>query len=245
MTMLRRWEIYTLAPDAPHENVLEMQRRFLESQRYLPELLYSAIGYNQSPAGLDIAWEHAYESPESYQRYMVHPYHSNIIDRFLLNDSPERIVTDNGADVGLVGYECDGPIFYLAPGYARRVVLLRLRQGSAGAFAAIAEKAKAVDPRMIQSIFAENSFATRWMDGVNQIYPDTTYTHIWEQGYADITDAEAASPTWRELAGEMIENALELWYKIKAGHGYESTIRGVSGSETSGGECVVPSATLR
>lgn len=25
------------------------------------ELLYSAVGYNQSPAGYDFAWEHAYE----------------------------------------------------------------------------------------------------------------------------------------------------------------------------------------
>ena len=101
--MLRRWEIYALAPNVTREQVEEMEERLLEARRFLPELLYSAVGYNQSSAGYDIAWEHAYESPESYQRYMVHPYHSNVIDRYLLNDSPERIVTDSDLDAGLVG----------------------------------------------------------------------------------------------------------------------------------------------
>jgi hypothetical protein len=198
-----------------------MERRLLECQRYLPELLHSAIGYNRSPAKLDVAWEHAYESPESYQRYMVRPYHSNIIDRYLLNDSPERVVTDSELDAGLVGYACDGPVFYLPAGYARRVVLLRLQPGTADAFAAIIEKMKDANRRMILSIVAENSFATRWMDGVNQIYETTTFSHIWEQGYADLADAEEARTDWKEMAGGMIEKALELWYTIKPGYGYE------------------------
>lgn len=220
--MLRRWEIYSLAPGTPNAKVEEMERRFLECQRHLPELLHSAIGYNQSPAGYDIAWEHAYQSPESYQRYMVHHYHSNIIDRYLLNDSPERVVIDSELDAGLVGYACEGPVFYLPPGHARRLVLLRLRPGSAEAFAAIIEQSKATNPSMLLSVFAENSFATRWMDGVNQIYAETTYTHIWEQGYADLADAEQASTSWQIIADDMVEKTLELWYTIKAGYGYES-----------------------
>ena len=219
--MLRRWEIYSLAPDATEENVRCMENSLLQCQRYLPELLHSAIGYNRSPVGYDLAWEHAYESPESYQPYMVRPYHSNIIDRYLLSDSPERVVTDSDLDAGLVGYTCDGPVFYLPPGYARRVVLLRLRPGSAEAFAAIVDEAKAADPRMILSVFAENSFATRWMDGVTQIYEQTTFSHIWEQGYQDLAEAEAAFSEWREHAGNMIEKTLELWYEIKPGYAYE------------------------
>ncbi len=219
--MLRRWEIYTLAPNAPKARVEEMERRLLECQRHLPELLHSAIGYNTSPAGYDVAWEHAYESPESYQRYMVRPYHSNIIDRFLLNDSPERVVTDSDLDAGLVGYACDGPVFYLPPGYSRRLVLLRLKPGSADGFAAITARSEAANPRMVLSVFAENTFATRWMDGVNQIYPETTYTHIWEQGYATLADAETGSTDWQAAAGGMVEKTLELWYTIRAGYGYE------------------------
>jgi hypothetical protein len=215
--MLRRWEIYALAPNVTREQVEEMEERLLEARRFLPELLYSAVGYNQSSADYDIAWEHAYESPESYQRYMVHPYHSNVIDRYLLNDSPERIVTDSDLDAGLVGYSCEGPVFYLPSGYARRLVLLRLRPGSANAFAAIAKRVEAANPRMVHSIFAENTFSTRFMDGVNQVYEETTFSHIWEQGYVSLADAEAAEADWQDMAGDMIEKSLEIWYTIKAG----------------------------
>lgn len=223
MTMLRRWEIYSVDPATPREKVEEMERRLLDCQRHLSELLYSAIGYNRSPAGLDVAWEHAYESPESYQRYMVSPYHSNIIDRFLLNDSPERVATDNDTGAGLVGYACEGPVFHLPAGYARRIALLRLRPGSAKAFSAIVEKAKAADPSMVLSIFAENSFGTRWMDGVTQIYPEAAFSHIWERGYVDLAQAEGAGVDWQKQAGEMIETVLELWYTIKPGYGYDAT----------------------
>ena len=39
-------------------------------------------------------------------------------------------------------------MFYLPSGYARRLVLLRLRPGSADAFAAIAKRVEAANPRM-------------------------------------------------------------------------------------------------
>jgi hypothetical protein len=220
MTMLRRWEIYALAPDAPPEKITEMERCLLEAQRYLPEVLHSAIGHNRSSAGYDVAWEHAYESAESYQRYMVRPYHSNIIDRYLLNDSPERVVADSDLDAGLVGYACDGPVFYLPAGHARRLVLLRLRPGSAVAFAEVVAQAEAANPQMILSVFAENTFATRWMDGMNQIYKQTTFSHIWEQGYRGLDDASLGPAGWTERGGDMIEQTLELWYTIKPGYGY-------------------------
>ncbi|WP_283407046.1 hypothetical protein [Novosphingobium panipatense] len=57
-------------------------------------------------------------------------------------------------------------------------MLLRLRPGSAEAFAVIVDQAKAANPQMILSVFAENSFATRWMNGVNQIYTQTAFTHV-------------------------------------------------------------------
>lgn len=220
--MLRRWEIYKLDPMATKEQVEAMERALLECQRYLPELLYSAIGHNRSPAGYDIAWEHAYESPESYQRYMVRPYHSNIIDRYLLNDSPERVVADSDLDAGLVGYSCDGPLFHLPSGCVRRLVLLRLRPGSADMFQALAERTKAANPGMILSVFAENTFATRWMDGVNQIFKQTTFTHIWEQGFATLADAAMEPAHWQAEAGDMVEKTLELLYEIRAGFGYDT-----------------------
>ena len=220
MSMLRRFEIYSLAADAPSDRVAAMDTAMRDAQRFIPEVLHSAVGYDRSPAGLDFVWEHAYESPAAYQRYMVHPFHANIYDRYLLNDSPERIVTDNSYDVGLIGYSCDAPDYFLPAGAARRLVLLRLKEGMVPAFEAIAQKAQAGDPAMILSVVAENTFGTRWLDGVTQILDDTTFHLIWEQGFATLADAEAASNDWRDEAGDMIETVLELWYQIKAGECY-------------------------
>jgi len=131
MSMLRRFEIYSLDPKAPQAKVAAMHASMRNAQRYIPEVLHSAVGYNKSDVALHFVWEHAYESSASYQRYMVHPFHANIYDRYLLNDSPERIVTDNPYDVGLLGYSCGAPSYFLPAGSARRLVLLRLAEGNA------------------------------------------------------------------------------------------------------------------
>jgi Stress responsive A/B Barrel Domain len=218
MSMLRRFEIYSLDPQAPQEKIAAMHASMRNAQRYIPEVLHSAVGYNKSDVKLHFVWEHAYESPESYQRYMVHPYHANIYDRYLLNDSPERIVTDNPYDVGLLGYSCSAPSYVLPPASARRLVLLRLAEGQAGFFRTIIAKAQSGNPQMALSVFAENTFATRWLDGVTKILDSTTYTHIWEQGYASLASAAAAGSGWRASAGAAVEKVIELWYELDAGY---------------------------
>ena len=218
MSMLRRFEIYSLDPKAPPAKVAAMEASMRNAQRYIPEVLHSAIGYNKSDVALHFVWEHAYESSASYQRYMVHPFHANIYDRYLLNDSPERIVTDNPYDVGLLGYSCGAPIYYLPPGSARRLVLLRLAEGQADFFRAITAKAQSGNPQMILSAFAENTFGTRWLDGVTQMLETTTYTHIWEQGYASLAAAAAAGSDWRAAACAAVEKVIELWYELDAGY---------------------------
>ncbi len=224
MTMLRRFEIYSLDPGAPKSRIEAMDISMRHAQRFIPEVLHSAVGYNRSPAGLDFVWEHGYESPEAYKRYMVHPFHANIYDRYLLNDSPERIVSNNPYDVGLLGYSCEEPIYFLPPGASRRVVLLRLKEGTAEDFRLITEREKAANVRMILSVFAENTFGTRWLDGVTKILDDTTYHYIWEQGYATLADAGEASTDWQVEAGGMIEKVIELWYELKTGEGYENDV---------------------
>jgi hypothetical protein len=216
--MLRRFEIYSLDPNAPQEKVKAMRASMINARRYIPEVLHSAAGDNQSEIGLDFVWEHAYESSASYQRYMVHPFHANIYDRYLLNDSPERIVTDNPYDVGLLGYSCQSPAYFLPGGAARRLVLLRVAQGEEDFIRSIAEKARAENPDMILSVFAENTFATRWLDGETQILESTTYSHVWEQGYASLAQAAAAGNEWRKPAGAAIEKFIELWYELDAGY---------------------------
>jgi hypothetical protein len=217
--MLRRFEIYSLDPAAPQAKVDAMCLSMRRGPHYIPEILHSAIGHNKSEVGLHVVWEHAYDSPEAYQRYMVHPFHANIYDRYLLNDCPERIVTDNTYDVGLLGYSCETPVYWLPDGTARRLVLLRLK-GDAQRFQDITAKTKAANPKMIQSVLAENTFATRWLDGVTKLFEDTTYTHIWEQGYASLADAAAAGNAWQASADGLVEKFIELWYQLEGGDNY-------------------------
>jgi len=218
MTMLRRFEIYSLDPKASQAKVAAMHASMRNAQRYIPEVLHSAVGRNESDVALHFVWEHAYESAQSYQRYMVHPYHANIYDRYLLNDSPERIVTDNSYDVGLLGYSCEAPIYLLPPGAARRLVLLGLAEGQADFFRAITAEAQSRNPQLILSVLAENTFGTRWLDGVTQILETTTYSHIWEQGYESLAAAAAAGSDWRASAGAAVEKVIELWYELDAGY---------------------------
>ena len=221
MTMLRRYEVYVFDPKASAQDKEAMDRSMRHAQRWIPEVLHSALGYNRSPTGLDLVWEHAFESTEAYKRYMIHPFHANIYDRYLLCDSPERIVVNAPYDVLLLGFSCDRPTYFLPSGYARRVALVRLEPGSEGKFKQITEREKAANPDMLLSLLAENTFATRWMDGVTQIVESTTYTHIWEQGYRTLAEAEAASTAWQGEGADIIETSVELWYELATGDGYD------------------------
>jgi hypothetical protein len=124
--MQRRFEIYSVRPDVPRKKVREMEGILRNCGRFVPEVLHSVVATNLSKAPVQVVWEHAYESAEAYDRYMVHPYHANLLDRYLLHDCPERITTANDLACGLVGYECDQPIYYMSRGF-RRLVLIGLK----------------------------------------------------------------------------------------------------------------------
>jgi Stress responsive A/B Barrel Domain len=219
--MLRRFEIYSLAKNTPAEQIRRLEEPMRNARRYIPEVLHSAIGHNQSPADLQLIWEHGYASPAAYHRYMVHPFHANIYDRYLLNDSAERVVTDNAYDVGLLGYNCDDADYFLPDGAARRLILLRLEPDASEGVKVLTHEIHRQNPKMILSVFAENTFGTRWLDGVTQILESTTYTHIWEQGYASLAEAANGSPLEREL-GAGVLGKLPLWYEIEGGYKYEA-----------------------
>jgi hypothetical protein len=221
--MLRRFEIYSVSADAPDEAVKAMAQAMRDCPAYIPEVLHSAIGYAQSDTSLNFVWEHAYASPETYRRYMAHPYHAAILDRYLLNDSPERIITDNEYGLGLAGYSCETPDYLLPDGAARRLVALRLKDGAESEFAAIAA-AEVTRNGMVVSVFKDNSFAARWFDGETLTGLETPFTHLWEQGFASIEAARSYQPQWRDTTGGIVESAVELLYAVEAGWGYPGAL---------------------
>src|ERR1700731_4179080 len=161
--------MYSISTDASPADVRRLADAFRNCGRFIPEVLDSAIGTNLSDAPIRLVWEHAYASPEAYQHYMVQPFHACILDRYLLADSPERIVTSNDFGAGLVGYACETPVYYLAAGVRRLVLLELAKEPSAADVARFADElgrlAQGLDGLRV-SVVAANSMASAWFDGV-------------------------------------------------------------------------------
>lgn len=231
--MLRRLETYALRDGAPIAAVQRLRDALRDCTRFIPEVLDSAIGTNRSGAPLDLVWEHAYASPAAYRRYMAHPFHAAVLDRYLLADSPERVVADSALGAGLAGYACAAPVYRLARG-VRRILLLRLAPGAAparrDAFAAEVARAPERSPELAVSVLAANTLAARWFDGESELPGRPAWTHLWEQGFASQAaldayrggDAPLAAAERCGFAGwqDVVERTLELAYEVEPGAGH-------------------------
>jgi hypothetical protein len=224
--MLRRFEIYTIREGVAPEKVRALEEAFRGCGDFIPELTHSVVGKNLSDVDVQMVWEHSYESPEAYQRYMVHPYHANILDRYLLHDLAERIVTDNPlGDGALVGYSCDGPAYYMRDGM-RKVVLFGLAgdQVQRDAFIAALRGVAGSTDGVTLSVVEPNTFGVAWFDGVTPILPPSQWTHVWELGFAsaaaydayqqgDAALARAEAAGWSDRFG-VVRQAAELHYIV-------------------------------
>jgi hypothetical protein len=226
--VLRRFEIYTMGEGVAPEKVLELEEAFRGCGDFIPEVIHSVVGRNLSEAPVQMVWEHAYESPEAYQRYMVHPYHANILDRYLLNDCPERIVAASPLGDGtLVGYTCDGPVYYMNDG-VRKVVLFGLEEPAEeqDSFIDALRGVAGSDEGVTLSVIEPNTFGIAWFDGVTPILPPSQWTHVWELGFssADAYDAyqnggsplaRAEETGWKDDISGVVRQAVELHYTVK------------------------------
>lgn len=179
--MLRRFETYAFLPGVTSEQRQWLADVLVGAGRNIPEVLGCAVGWNRSGTSSDLVWEHYFESPASYQRYMVHPYHADLIDRGVLADSPERVVeTARGA--GLFGYVCDAAPVVDHP--SRLVALVDVdpdagRAGTAELWERLATAAGACRATGIS--FGSNSLAGAWFDGVTPLPgPPPRWSHVWE-----------------------------------------------------------------
>jgi hypothetical protein len=180
--MLRRLETYGFHPDTTPEQIDELARVLRRTGWFIPEVLDCAVGLNRSDAGVDLVWEHAYESPDAYARYMCHPYHICILDRYLLPEAPECITASRRElQLGLMGYEVEGARFRRHGGI-RRIVALQVAS-DADDFDAFAADLEA-RPGLAVSIVAPNTMGLEW-------FP-TGWTHLWEQAYDDDAAMQAA-----------------------------------------------------
>src|SRR4029079_13823545 len=121
---IRRWEMFTVAPDASADARERLWRAMRDCDRFIPGITRCAVGTDVADGPIELVWETTYQSVGSYATtYMTHPYHAALLDRFLLPDCPERITTANDFGAGLIGYtvERHRPI---GPVAMRRLLLL-------------------------------------------------------------------------------------------------------------------------
>jgi len=186
---LRRWEMFSVAPDAPASARERLWRSMRECDRFIPGITRCAVGTNTAGGPIELVWETTYESVGAYRStYMTHPYHAALLDRFLLPDCPERITTYNDFGTGLIGYavERDRPLGAVA---VRRLLLLTFDDDEAAHRATAA--VEAVDDGWSDSILAENTMATRWFDGETDLGGTPAWTHIWDQCFESEGELDA------------------------------------------------------
>ena len=226
--MLRRFELYASAPRRPGRVGERPRARRVSLRPPHPRgaLLRGRADVADSP--VDLVWEHAFDSPAAYRRYMAHPYHAAVLDRYLLADSPERIVADDALGAGLVGYALRRPRIRVAVG-ARRVVLLRVDQAAAAEDVERLWRTLRAAPSdvagMAVSVVAPNTLGPAWFDGETPITGPPRWTHLWEQGFVSL-DAMAAyrdgssaaarveREAWTGTTGGVIRRAAEVAYAL-------------------------------
>ena len=187
---IRRWEMFTIATDAPTAARERLWRAMRDCDRFIPGISRCAIGTNTAAGPIELVWETTYESIAAYATtYMTHPYHAALLDRFLLPDCPERITTTNDFGAGLIGYpvDRDRP---LGPVAIRRLLLLDFGDDD-GAAGGGRRSVASTDDGWSESILAENTMATRWFDGETDLGGRPAWSHLWDQCFGTVDQYEA------------------------------------------------------
>jgi hypothetical protein len=181
---IRRWEMFSIAPDAPTAARDRLRRAMRDCDEFIDGITRCAVGTNTAGGPIELVWETTYESVGAYRTtYMTHPYHAALLDRFLLPDCPERITTTNSFGAGLVGYTVPRGRA-LGPVAIRRVLLLDFADPATAGDAARA--VAGADDGWRDSILAENTMATRWFDGETELGGRPAWTHVWDQCFASV-----------------------------------------------------------
>jgi hypothetical protein len=200
---IRRWEMFSLATDAPRSSRDRLRRAMRDCDRFIPGITRCAVGANTADGPIELVWETTYSSVVAYaSTYMTHPYHAALLDRFLLPDCPERITTVNDFGTGLIGYAVE-PGRPLGPVAIRRLVLLDLTEPVADELGrAVAD----ADDGWSESILAENTMATRWFDAETDLGGRPVWSHLWDQCFRTVEQLDAHRQG--DTAAAVIERSL-------------------------------------
>lgn len=160
-----------LKPDVADETRDQFIKNLDESDRYIPGLVDSSAAMDlHTPTAV---WEMTFEEEEAYAGpYMVHPYHIATLDNYLLGDSPQLITHDIGAS----RYRLTDPGQRLTEG-VRRVVLMNLTEDA--------------DIAPLEALVSRGEGVATSTYGADDIGWQSSkgrqWSHVWEQGFTDMT----------------------------------------------------------
>lgn len=93
--MIRRLYMVRMLPDIPPARIESMVEALCAAPEHIPGFVYSRVNPEESRNSFHFVWDHAFVDAKGVDTYMVHPYHANIIDEFLYNESPGAVVEDS------------------------------------------------------------------------------------------------------------------------------------------------------
>ena len=214
--MLRRLETYGFHPATTPEQIDDLARVLRRTGWFIPEVLDSAVGRNRSSAGVDLVWEHSYESPEAYARYMCQPVphlHPRPVSAAGGTRVHHRVAprADARAD-GLRDRRRALPARRRDPSHRRA-------QGARpGDFDAFARRRSRRGPASRVSVVAPNTMGLEW-------FP-TGWTHIWEQAFDDDDAMQAATADEADvLARGPVTEWIDIHYVIDREASPTETVR--------------------
>lgn len=198
--MIRRFYIMPLNHGVEDAQAAELLEVFGATDAFIPGLLASA-------AGLDLhsrtaVWENVFVDEQTYAGpYMDHPYHGASLDSYLMADSPELLTHD----IFTVRYELPGEIPGIDKGI-RRLVLMN-----------ISDDADLAAMEALADAPADMATSVLCADNVGWVSPKgRAWTHIWEQGFADMEALKRYLATREGIHCASVEGLKRLGVKVDA-----------------------------
>lgn len=173
--MIRRFYIMPLDHGVSDDKVEEFRQSFDNADLFIDGLHDAACGVDLNSR--TVVWENNFDSEENYTGpYMLHPYHAQSLDNYIVFESPECISHDIYTARYIIP---DGTAQTLQKGI-RRVMLLHIEEGSDTSAIENFDHAAA---GMATSVFSP--------ENVTYVSPKgRSCTHVWDQGFTDMAALE-------------------------------------------------------
>lgn len=199
--MIRRFYIMPLNIGVTEGKIDKFLKALSDSDTFISGLLDSSAGVDIDSR--TVVWEMTFVDEETYTGpYMVHPYHMATLDNYLIADSPESVAHD----IDTTRYTLPDSTPRLEAG-VRRVVLMNLPEGTD---TSRLEGLAARGEGMATSVFSPDNVAWRFPT------KDLNWTHVWEQGFTDMTALNHYLKTSEGAACSSLEGFKRLGVDVKS-----------------------------